>query len=49
MTAAAAAAAVVKGYSVYTRGEPVSGRRDALQVENRRRAVGTRVVRAVKG
>lgn len=37
----AAAAAVAKGYIImYTRGEPASGRRDASQVENRRRAVG---------
>lgn len=38
---ATTATAVAKGYIImYTRGEPASGRRDASQVENRRRAVG---------
>jgi len=49
LSATMTAAAVVKGYYMYTRGEPASGRRDASQVENRRRAVGPRVVWAVKG
>lgn len=45
LSATMTAAAVVKGYYIlYTRGEAASGRRDASQVENRRRAAGQRVV-----